>query len=742
MDGPKLRFTAVFMVAMLAGMFFIAPAGAAEDLAGRASDETVRDGRVIGVLTVPDQTYERTWTHRQGEWSSLAVDCGQCTVSLELDDVENDVTSFLNLQATTDGTARLSIVSPVQEFVSYSLIQTVDEQHPTVRPSPGESMEAAPSWMCDQNNSCTDLSKGLDSIPSTEFSPGEFILGVLDQEQAEYIAIAVDAGTTMELQLLHATSDLLVEVYMQTSIETLLTQSLVQSGPLQVNQHSESTYWHAEEEGRMILKISSDAPNTAYSLKRTLHTFSQEAQMIDLNSTPVVDGHHQKSMVIETTETEALIIDALHRNATGQVEQLVAGQWLSAVSLELTVDEPTHIYPYPNASAFRLQVEGERFALELGKMPFDDINSNLEAPSVRPSGKTLDNTSWPLLPAPSEPLEGELTLAIHDTADVYKIEINGFEESVHLLQIKIVSEDLDMIQLEMWDLDQDTWESIDFRLVGQVNGKVQSALELSRGTHFVRVSHVDVENATNHTRGDHIAPIKYVITAVYTMIKEGNEPYFPPDETTVMWGEVARWVMGLLFLAPCAYVAVTFASNRKLAREMSEKTEQLKWFQSQMDSGEKSPFVLRKSLDKSLQAIAQLDWATACATWGATDAEHRTEGISMAVWKLDQRLAKSEGALPLMVAIHVIEGHWELAALRFDAPEGEAWEVVNVEPKFLFRGEEIFVDTMRGGNLTFLTLELKGSADHVDVELNGRCNGEPSAARMPQTISMTNKEEE
>jgi len=742
MDGSKPRFTAVFMAFVMAGMFLMVPVSAAENSAGRASEETVRDGRVIGVLTVPDQTYERTWTHRQGEWSSLAVDCGQCTVSLELDGVENDVTSTLNLQATTDGTARLSIVSPVQEFVSYSLIETIDEQQPTVRPSPGESMEAAASWMCDQINPCIDLSKGLDSIPSTEFSAGEFLLGVLDQGQAEYISVPVDAGTTVELQLLHATSDLLVEVYMQTNLETLLTQNLVQSGPLQVNQQPESLYWNAEEEGRMMLKISSDTPNTAYSLKKTLHTSSQDGGMLDLNSTPVIDGHHQKSMVIETTETEALIIDTLHRNASGQVEQLVSGQWLSTVGLELSVGESTSIYPYPNASAYRLQVEGERFAFELAKMPFDDINSNLEAPSFRPSGKSLDNTSWPLLQAPSESVDGELTLAIHDTADVYKIEIDGFEGSVHLLQVKIVSEDLDKIQLEMWELDQETWEVIDFRLVSQVNGKVQSALELSRGTHFVRVSHVDVENATNHTRGDQIAPIKYVITSDYTMIKEGTEPYFPPDESTVMWGEVARWFMGLLFLAPCAYFAISFASNRKLAREMSEKTEQLQWYQSQMDSGEKAPLMLRKSLDKSLQAIAQLDWATACATWGPTDAEHRTEGISMAVWKLDQRLAKSEGTLPLMVGIHVIEGQWELAALRFDAPEGEAWEVVNVEPKFLYRGEEVFVDTMRGGNLTFLTLELKGSADHVDVELNGRCNGEPTAARMPQTIPMTGKEEE
>jgi hypothetical protein len=114
----------------------------------------------------------------------------------------------------------------------------------------------------------------------------------------------------------------------------------------------------------------------------------------------------------------------------------------------------------------------------------------------------------------------------------------------------------------------------------------------------------------------------------------------------------------------------------------------------------------------------------------------------MAIWRLDPRLAKQASAHPLMVGIHVLDGQWELAALRFDAPEGEPWKVVNVEPKFLHRGEEIFVDTMREGNLTFLTLELEGTAETVDVELNGRWNGEAMAARVPQTLRIHTSEEE
>jgi hypothetical protein len=114
----------------------------------------------------------------------------------------------------------------------------------------------------------------------------------------------------------------------------------------------------------------------------------------------------------------------------------------------------------------------------------------------------------------------------------------------------------------------------------------------------------------------------------------------------------------------------------------------------------------------------------------------------MAVWRLDERIAKSEGAIPLMVGIHIVEGHWDLVALRFDAPVGQAWNVENVEPRFLNRGEEVFLDTMASGNRTFIMAEISGTATAVDIELNGRMDGEPSAARIPSTLQVQSLEEE
>ena len=97
-------------------------------------------------------------------------------------------------------------------------------------------------------------------------------------------------------------------------------------------------------------------------------------------------------------------------------------------------------------------------------------------------------------------------------------------------------------------------------------------------------------------------------------------------------------------------------------------------------------------------------------------------------------MATVAGAWPVVVGVHVLNGTWDLAALRFDAPDGEAFEVVGLEPRFLFQGEEVFLDTMGPGHSTYLMAELNGSAQRVDVELNGRMDGVPFAARVPETL--------
>ena len=192
--------------------------------------------------------------------------------------------------------------------------------------------------------------------------------------------------------------------------------------------------------------------------------------------------------------------------------------------------------------------------------------------------------------------------------------------------------------------------------------------------------------------------------------------------------------MGLLFLIPVLYLFVSLRRSRTFAAEIAEKKQRLAWYTARLNSGESSVKEARGDLAKALLAVAQLEWQVGLETWGPHRVQHRTENIALAVWQVDQRLAQTEDAWPLVVGVHVLEGTWELAALRFDAPEGEAFEVTHVEPRFLSQGEEVFLDEMQVGHRVYLVVELAGNAAHVDVELNGRVNNEPFAARIPETV--------
>ena len=142
MDGRNATLRAT-MLALLFVLLAVASPVETSAQTPETNQETVRDGRIVGVLTTPDHTYERTWQMDQGEWTSLSVDCDQCSVMLELDGITTIVTSTLNEQASENQTARMTITSPIQEFVSYSLIETINETNPTVRPSPGEAMASS-----------------------------------------------------------------------------------------------------------------------------------------------------------------------------------------------------------------------------------------------------------------------------------------------------------------------------------------------------------------------------------------------------------------------------------------------------------------------------------------------------------------------------------------------------------------------------------------------------------------------
>ena len=60
-----------------------------------------------------------------------------------------------------------------------------------------------------------------------------------------------------------------------------------------------------------------------------------------------------------------------------------------------------------------------------------DVGSGLEAPSLPPMSQSANNSSYPLMQLNSTNLDGYFVSAILDNSDVYRIEINAWEDSVH-----------------------------------------------------------------------------------------------------------------------------------------------------------------------------------------------------------------------------------------------------------------------------------------------------------------------
>ncbi len=738
MDGGSSRCTtfAAVSMAVLFGLLVISPLSVAEE-SESPSNETVTDGRITGFLSEPSSQYLRQWVMMEGEWFSLSLDCNQCEAQVTLDGVSTTTTSVLSLQASTNSSVELVITSTLEEYVSYSLAENIDENYITIRPSPSESIPLNEIQFCQKVQECLYPSSGhLNGIGYGEFRESQYIRGILEQSVPEYIPINISEGDSLELQLMHSTADVTFSLYFQNqTTERLTNQTIEQANPLTANQHGDAQFWHFSEDGRALLKVESDTLETAWVLKAMLYNNDNSNLFIQEHEDLKIVGHFSTSVTIEMNDTQKFTLQTLFTNATVHIDQLVSGSWISGEAQLLTSGLNTVLYPYPNISAARFLVESDVHWIEIQVSDFGDIDSGEEAPSYIPSSASTDNSSWPLMPLQSGQLEGELTLSILDTADVYRIEIEGWDESEHLVKILVEGSNLEGLQLELWSMEQETWIDEDARTVTLTSGKIQSALEMSRGTHFFRISLLDSANQTDHNWGDDVPSVAYFVSSSYTLIDEGNEPYFPPDENAEKWGVRARFFLGSLFLVPVAFLAIQQYRSKKSAQNLLLKSEQLAWFKQQMDSGEVTPQQSRKNLTKALHVITMLEWEEANKAWGVTDLEYRTDNVAIAVWKLDQRMAKEQNAIPLMVGVHILEGNWDLAALRFDAPVGEAWNVELVEPRFLHRGEEVFLDTMTKGNKTFIMVELSGNAMAVDIELNGRMDGEASAARIPSTLS-------
>ena len=695
------------------------------------------NGRTVIDLTA-GETRDVTFTVASEKAAILSWACSSCQLEVgDHDDnlaVEVHGATMLSVKANQTDTLSLTLSTEVSQAVELILLDEINTTMDTQRPAPSATTDHTTPVVCTSANAClTATDHHLFTVPNLNEAATS---GVVEANAYHHVAFNTSSGDTLEWQWLATTEAVSVEMFHQTATSETLTDTdlTAEASTVWSNSAPLGAHWAAPADGRFIARISTQAPVAFWAAHVVLHHHEPVLSLMESNLTVGTEiiGHGNTSAPFSWDETHELNVEAVHRSVVFSVDQLLNGVWVAGSPHTLQPGEPMKVYPYPDVSAGRMKMTGATaFMLEASTRSFADLGG-LEAPSYRPTNNATDNATWPVINL-TEATSGELTLAVHDTTDTYRLVVDGWSESIHFVQF-VVEGDVADLEMQLWDIDQNTGEVLATDITRPVGEQLRIGLQVGRGTHYLQLRFQDASEATPHLWGEEVASRTYTLRPAYTLIDEGDEPWFPPSEDAVFWGSVARWFMGLLFLLPAVYLFVHVKRSQAFAASVAAKKERLSWYISRLDSGESSPKQARIDMSKALRAVAELDWNEGLEAWGPKRLEHRTEDIALAIWSVDERLATKKQAWPVVVGVHVLNGTWDLAALRFDAPEGRGFEVVHAEPRFLFQGEEVFLDTMGPGHRAYLIVELSGPAQRVDVELNGRMDGQPFAARVPETL--------
>ena len=701
------------------------------------ADEFVIDGRVKMIGLTAGETYTQTVEVEAGTIVSVNVGCNSCDVKLTAGDTVLTSSTTVTLNATENGLVEIQILSNIDETVSTSILVTVDENHLNQRPSPQTVVDLVDSYRCESPERCLDMHRGnLKTIVHGNYSTLGFDSGDVKLTSAEYYAFSVLENEVVELALHHASDSIRFEFYFQTaSTESLLTPVIESITPSNPSTIEDTVYLQIEEDGRIVVKVSTSAPHSAYALQRTLHAPQTTMTIEDTTSQFVQIGHTSSKSAFSIDSTGVVKIAPVIEDVTVGLAVRIGENWVNMPEVFVERNTIERVYVYPNTTMVMLTIESSVHWVDVTLESTADGNASMDAPGFLPS--SLSEPNWPILYSENTAnFEGRLSLASLDVEDVYLLSVDGWVDSEHRLHIEIFGMS-PHLRATVQELNQESMEVIQEQTLvpDDFTFDLESYITVGPGLHFITFHHANDSILENQTWGNSLPALEYDLTISKVTTELGEEPWFAPSDEAKFWGSTVRWILGLGMMLPALYLFISMRKTRRDAARIGAMKERLVLLTKLLDDGEKSPEQTRKSLVRSLEAVATLPWQSSIASWGIPEQSYTTDGTSIAVWNLDARLAKSLGNWPILVGLNTEDETWEIAAFRFDAPYGQALSVDHVEPRLLHQGEEVFIDTIAKGTTVFFTIDLSGDGLQVDIELNGQVDGVARAMRIPTTLT-------
>ena len=689
---------------------------------------------------IEQETYQFSLEINEGLSNIVDVSCTSCTVSILLNDEETHGQQQV-FESDVNTSAMLTIDSHERQLIILKTFLSVSHHGLTTRPSPSETVEMQNISLCDIRSVCFQHhEQSLRNIQFFNQQEVEIHAGKIADGLDDYIVFQASKGATVELNWHHLTGDITTTAYFQHggSELQLISPRLIQ--PIQLLKQFgivyNTMYLQIPDDGRIILKFQAENPTDYYALSLVSYEkMSNVTTSFDVEDSTAFVGHGTHQIAFEWPEAHSILLT----NGPHQIQMNItffAGVELKDEGQVIMPYQQVKIYPYPNTTAGKFNIfSNQTFTFDIELANFADASSMRDAQGYVPSGNLSQlSSNWILLNV-TENYNAQLTLSVFDTSDTYLFYIDGWEESVHFVEFKIEGT-IEGLEVQLWDINPSTHEEI-FSSTGiKSSTEIRIGQQVGHGHHILQIRHQDPLNVTPAEFGTDTPPLQYTITSTYQLIDEGEEPWFPPDDEAMAWGEFVRWLLGFLLIVPAIFLFIAKKRNDRFTTEILSKRNRLDWLKSQLDSGEVSSSGSRKNLLRSLAALQSVTWKEGTSSWGPPSLQHTTEGLEFMVWELDKRLSTDENALPYLIGVYAKEGSWDLAVVRIEAPEGSPFKIVQCAPKFLFRGEEVFIDTLLHGQLTYFQVDVLGSSKRVEFELNGRLDGQPFAAKIPHSLSL------
>ena len=667
----------------------------------------------LAILIIPLTSASPTTIDFEAEEGILWFDCENSYV--ELQDSMN-----LSLNNSTDIYRQIDAGNYTLKFENMNKCQgvvPVTSELPNLRPSPSSAFNTTEISACNLSG-------------ATHNCEGVYIAGNLLDDTADVFAHNVTAGQILVSEVISSSAAIDVKFHFQNQTSEILIPKTINLNVNTSLNSNEKSIITMPEDGRIIISVTSPDVGTVWALRTHLYNKQDLTQLNHLDSIAGIGQmnfkHHLptfESLVITNSVNEALEpIPLMYRFV---YSENYSSEWVNA-----SIGDRIRSLSDSDYVEFSWDCDCIWFA-SMSRYRHYDAGWEQDAPSLRPLTSVSDNSSYPLIQLDGRIETGELTLHMGDYRDMLRIETTGWNESIHLIEV-IVEGDIFDLEVTIYDIDQNTWEELDSVTKSYSMNDIRASLEVGRGTHFIRIQHVNGSDSIDLES----EPVEWKIRITTAVIDEGEEPWFPPSDEVKDAAGVFYWLMGGIMIIPFIFFLIQIQRDKQFAEEFASKKNRLQWLSERLDKGED----IGADLSRALRTMSSLEWEDSIRTWGDPELRHITNGIDLALWTLDRRLSDSDG-VPILVGIMAIENEWSVAAIRFEAPEGEAWSVTSVEPKLLFRKDEVFLDTIAAGSRIFIKLDLKGNASSLDVHVSGMMNHEPIAAKPSNTLNIHYEEE-